>query len=554
MQDRLAETERLKKECATKIVATAVAPTRSVFDGICGVTILTSGDSDPKDKLGIIRNTSSVQRPNNFRPRTADPVFKPNHPTPTIITTISGNNTNSNNSSSKEFNLRSNSVDHSFNAINSCRENDLVSEKFLTDSTTISIPIPNQSSIPIIGPPKYKTMPSPTRANTILPGGNCLNEIYEEGTDVGSSDTSATTTPRPVARHTAFINNNRANSHSHTSSNSSSSSSNSNSAQRRSKFHKTRTASCSSSDDDDSENRKKRAHKIVDSTKPFQPQRRDSHDDSSDSQDPSNATASGNGGSQCTTQIIVRSHSNDQSQDSVNQSNNDSNTNGRQKSNQQVGFRRHRAGRRRAGETRLRESQSLNRITEVQESELPLASLIQNQNATPKIQLSPSPSSSSNTNTPAAPLSSTASSPTIVAASTSNTKTVKMGFSARLFQGFRKMDTSSVSSSNNSPKEPSPNAEPKNQHNHFWNGNSNSTNDEVEVALSAELAKALKVTSENKSSSTTKKLKMLGRYFQVRLILFLLFFLCRDLFVKLMKFFLTEIIMTHEFEHLNSYR
>ena len=55
--------------------------------------------------------------------------------------------------------------------------------------------------------------------------------------------------------------------------------------QRRSKFHKARTTSCSSSDasDDDSESRKKRAHKIGSAGKPLPP-RRDSHDDSSDSQ------------------------------------------------------------------------------------------------------------------------------------------------------------------------------------------------------------------------------------------------------------------------------
>lgn len=353
VQDRLAETERLKKECAAKLVATAAAPTRSVFDGICGVTILTSGDSDPKDKLSRIR--PSMQRPMDFRPKTADSVLKSSKP-PQHAPSISA-----------DYVCEDSSIDRDTNSAHSY-ENVAVSTKFLTDASTISIPITLNQSTTIIAPPKYKTMPSPTRANTILPGANCLNEIFEEGT--GSSDTSATTTPRPVVRHTTFTNNRSGGDTNATTSNAGGS------AQRRSKFHKTRTASCSSSDDDDSENRKKRAHKIVDSTKPFQQQRRDSHDDSSDSQDPSNATggsAHNSNSAQCVGQF-ADAQSTEQTQGN---NANEGNTNGRQKSGQVAGFRRHRAGRRRAGETRLRESQSLNRITEVQESELPLASLLQ---------------------------------------------------------------------------------------------------------------------------------------------------------------------------------
>lgn len=523
VQDRLAETERLKKECAAKIVATAVAPTRSVFDGICGVTILTSGDSDPKDKLGRIR--PSMQRPTDFRPKTADSVLKSTKQ-PQQIPSISATGACEEYSCSRvedDHTNRSNSMDHSYDALNRCRENDPVSTKFLTDASTISIPISLNQSTAVIGPPKYKTMPSPTRANTILPGANCLNEIFEEGTDIGSSDTSATTTPRPVARHTTFTNN-----RSGASTNATSSAAGG-SAQRRSKFHKTRTASCSSSDDDDSENRKKRAHKIVDSTKPFQQQRRDSHDDSSDSQDPSNATGgsgTNSNSSQCVGQF-ADTPSTEQSQ--VNNTN-EGNTNGKQKSGQVAGFRRHRAGRRRAGETRLRESQSLNRITEVQESELPLASLLQthhipNVPVVPHVQPSSSSSSSLLTEpgTVVAATSSVAnngkngSSTRAVSAtgaapstSSSHSKSNKMGFSARLFHGFRK--TENTSSTNGR----SPNAEPKNHSNCHWNGNGHSTgSDEVDASLSAELAKALKATSESKSSTAAKKLKMLGRYFQV---------------------------------------
>lgn len=387
VQDRLAETERLKMECAAKIVATAVAPTRSVFDGICGVKILTSGDCDPKGKLGRIR--SAVPPPIDFRPKTTESVLKSStKPTALSIPLISGSGGGGDDGSNDD---QLNPVDNG-NLLNRCCDNnETISTKFLTEASTISIPVSLNQSTAIIGPPKYKTMPSPTRVNTILPGANCLNEIFEEGTDVGSSDTSATTTPRPVVRHTAMNDESRmAKRSSMVSCANASASSTGGSAQRRSKFHKTRTASCSSSDDDDSENRKKRAHKIVDSTKPFQQQRRDSHDDSSDSQDPSNTT--GGGGSNSTSSPYVGQFDETQStgeQSNVNKTNEGS-TNGRQK----TGFRRHRTGRRRAGETRLRESQSLNRITEVQESDLPMTSLLQSTPADALTQPSPSSSSS----------------------------------------------------------------------------------------------------------------------------------------------------------------
>ena len=152
--------------------------------------------------------------------------------------------------------------------------------------------------------------------------------------------------------------------------------------QRRSKFHKTRTTSCSSSDasDDDSEGRKKRAHKLGATTDKPLPSRRDSYDDSSDSQDPS-----GSGGGACgfgngDTVQETRSE-NTRSEKTSNQGDTTSTTTTtstggkvhRTTDNQTMSFgRRHRAGRRRAGETRLRESQSLNRITEVQEAEPPI--------------------------------------------------------------------------------------------------------------------------------------------------------------------------------------
>lgn len=443
-----------------------------------GVTLIT-GDGNVKEKLGVGRHI--------LRPRTATDTNK--HIMKQKPPTISEQH-------QQQQQQRSNSVDHGSTTRNI---DDIASTIFLTDSSTISLPIPNQNSYTPTGATKYKTMPSPTRSNTILPGANCLNEIFEEGTDVGSSDNSATTTPRPVARHTHYVSN-RTQSQGSASSSSSSAAATTTSAQRRSKFHKTRTASCSSSDasDDDSENRKKRAHKIVDSTKPLQPQRRDSHDDSSDSQDPGNATSSSGSNTTATCSIqqsIVGPPHDETTKNGDSRQSGDTNSNGRQKSGQPMGFRRHRAGRRRAGETRLRESQSLNRITEVQESEMPLSSMVQT-NGT----------------------SSTLSSSSSVAATTVTTMPATnkpKGFSARLFHGFRKNDTTAQCVVDSTTRVPLQNV--------------NASNDEVEMVLGVELAKALKVT-ETKSSSATKKLKMLGRYFQVNcyssFFIFFFYFVC----------------------------
>lgn len=211
----------------------------------------------------------------------------------------------------------------------------------LTDSSTVSIPCSVSLPAPYQLIPKYKTMPSPAGSgNTQLH----LNEIFEEGESVEG-------TPR-TTRHFVSRNQNRATYE-----------------QRRSKFHKNRTASCSSSDasDDDSESHKKRAHKLNTSTKPL-PARRDSHDDSSDSQEPSTGGGGGaSNGAQITVTVITN-------QDNTGSQNHKSGTGdggtGSRKhagnTNSMLG-RRHKAGRRRNGETRLRESQSLNRITEVQE-------------------------------------------------------------------------------------------------------------------------------------------------------------------------------------------
>lgn len=493
--DRLAETERIKKEAAvdttaaiTTTIATAVPLVLPVvvkqcaglFDGMCGVTIVSSSDADPKEKLGVAgRHHMMPKRPCDLRSYVADQ--------------LQPNKTNYGGCKSSIAAPRSNSVDHTVAAT---AFEPPTTMTFLTESSTMPITggtgAGGDVNCPLRG---YKTMPSPTRSNTILPSSptNGLNEIFEEGTDVGSSD-SATTTPRPSTRHSHYINAPRAQSQQCESSAAAGIATGTGAPHRRSKFHKTRTVSCSSSDasDDDSENRKKRAaHKIVDSTKPLQAQRRDSHDDSSDSQDhPSNAAGSagalgaGND-SQHQQQQTHSSSSSKQQKDGRS-----TGGNSRQKAaGQSMGFRRHRTGRRRAGETRLRESQSLNRITEVQESELPLTSLVQ----TAAAQIS----MATNNQTP------------VVAVQQTTTKS--RGFSARLF-GFRKADhhhhhqqqQEMTSPSSEQPRQaPIATAE-----------------EEVELVLGVELAKALKTnttaaTETKNSSSASKKLKMLGRYFQV---------------------------------------
>lgn len=445
MQERIAETERLKNECA-KVLVAAVAPARSIFEGICNVKVLTASDMDP-NRLGKMRPLGQKvsQRPTNLQNNLIanDNVFWASiqPPSPSPLATTEMNFDTSTDPQQSSNGVRFHASDQPMIG-NRCENIQSIETKFLTDSATITLPLSTQPPVTLVNPPKYKTMPSPTRVNTILPGAMCLNEIFEEGTDVGSSDTSTTTTPRPVVRHIT-----QSGAHTH----------------RRSKFNKSRTASCSSSDDDDSENRKKRAHKIVDPTKPFQIQRRDSNDDSSDSQDPSNSACGGSGSTTASlvTQIIAsNSNSTEQTTSNPKQSNDTQNTNGRQKNGQ--GFRRHRTGRKKmlGGETRLRESQSLNRITEVQESELPLS--IQHPNRSPAT-LS---ASAIEHNDPQSPTTSTHS--TIIPAAPNSNKSSKFSFGARLLQGFRKSDSNSsnLNVAHNGTKDfmPKPNEPKSNKH------------------------------------------------------------------------------------------
>lgn len=223
----------------------------------------------------------------------------------------------------------------------------------ISEASTITIPI-HTTCLTTQALPKYKTMPSPTRVicnPTLNPPQLTLNEIFEESD--GHIDSNI--------RHTSrqFVSRNQTRT---------------NYEQRRSKFHKNRTASCSSSDasDDDSESRKKRAHKLNNNGKPL-PGRRDSHDDSSDSQDQGGSGGTGGGSGHVSGQVSRRTEgpSNTGSKTDTRNGNSTHTTGGRKnQGNQQVMLgRRHRTGRRRNGETRLRESQSLNRISEVQEDQ-----------------------------------------------------------------------------------------------------------------------------------------------------------------------------------------
>lgn len=468
VQDRIAESDRMKKETTTAPLGIAAAVsyvpsmvTKNV-DGISGVKILTGENCDPKLRLG------PQHRPLNLFRR---------HDVPTIGNVMLCG------SAGKE--MRSNSIDNNNAQLHGVAADSIVLTKVITDSATITLPLKGTGALAgssildadEVQFPKFKTMPSPTKNNTIL------NEIYEEGTDIGSSDTSATTTPRPITRHSQFTNV-RTQSQGP--------------VQRRSKFNKTRTASCSSSDasDDDSENRKKRAHKIVDSAGKRFGQRRDSYDDSSDSQEPSNLASGGGGaaggaegGENCS------SGGGQEKESSTTNGSSNGHVGGSTKGQQQMGFRRNRAGRRKAGETRLRESQSLNRITEVQEDISLVTNLVPQTPVQPQqAPLAQSEITDSRVPSPESPLLPTIEgqvSPPAAATQMVTDKKPK-GFSARLLQGFK----------------------------------SRSNKQDADGELNAEVNKSMKENScgesqgklgagNNGATTTTRKLKMLGKYFQV---------------------------------------
>lgn len=291
------------------------------------------------------------------------------------------------------------------------RNNSTATTKVLTEAATVSIPLGTKSNGQGTAGGEgigrsWRTMPAPAS-----PGRMGSREGASDAMTVGKSDILLTTDtiseeetststpthqPTPTTRPRTYISNNRTatanNPHQHASA-----SSRAAYEQRRAKFHtKHRTASCSSSDasDDDSEGRKKRSSvggvkgvngdgvqgsggagemliMLEGIAKPLQG-RRDSHDDSSDSQEPGTGTSAASIRNTSSTNNNSRETNNKTSNTNGNSSGggNTSSSGGRKNTNgtNTILGRRHKASRRRSGETtRLRESQSLNRITEVQE-------------------------------------------------------------------------------------------------------------------------------------------------------------------------------------------
>ncbi|KAK3912546.1 SNF-related serine/threonine-protein kinase [Frankliniella fusca] len=338
----------------------------------------------------------------------------------------------------------------------------------LKESSTVCIPTPlHAPSTPSVSP-RYKSLPSPVQS--IRSSGSLLNEIFEEGEGgfrtvdhlneapaLLPSSRPGRVSPRTMTTY----------------------------EQRRSKFHKTRTASCSSSDasDDDSESRKKRAHKL----KNFPP-RRDSHDDSSDSQDPGGGGGGGGGeggggsvgGGSGGRDVNEESSQNQKTGGTNSDSGSGGNSSGTGGGNSGgnvgtscgAGSIGHRVGRRRARETRLRESQSLNRITEVQEAE------------------------------PAA-----GSSP---ASAITSSKTKSLG--TRILQGLNLKPSSGI-------KEDQPRPQPQNQPENLatpgnkMSSKSTSSKQQSTAEEKENVCNVSKtITSKNSSG---KKIRLLGRYFQM---------------------------------------
>ncbi|XP_050068264.1 probable serine/threonine-protein kinase MARK-A [Anopheles maculipalpis] len=533
-----------------------------LLGGIGNVTLVTSENSSTKERLGIAGGGLHRKQMPELKRHVGGSIDskKSSVLKPTLVKITDGSG------------VRSGSFDQCMRGI--CNSGgELVTTKIITDSSTITIPIPTLNIVTSSTIPKYKTMPSPTRSNAILTSTtNCLNEIFEEGTDVGSSD-STSTTPRPVIR-SQFV---AARQQSQPTGNGNSvggvgssvtSAGSGNNPHRRTKFNKSRTASCSSSDasDDDSENRKKRAHKIVDATiKPLS-QRRDSHDDSSDSQDQgSNVAGGGGAGKPQIKGISGTANGGTTSNGGTDGGGGGSRggtaddkhgTNSRQKASQQVDFRRHR-GRRRPVETRLRESQSLNRITEVQESEVggvhsvtqhlasstvvgtPLVTMVTSNGAVSKLAADSSANGTSNEKPAdgACGDNSSADRPcdgiepeTVVnreAIKPSNTKKSQStktsssprqshhhhgsskpkGLSARIFHTFKKQPAAAAATTTTAASGGAASA--------MVDPPSTGSADDIEIVV--ELAKALKDASaeSTKNAGNTKKIKILGRYFQV---------------------------------------
>lgn len=344
--------------------------------------------------------------------------------------------------------------------------------KFLTESSTLVIPSSNSGASQVSKP--FKTMPSPSRPASISNTSNCLNEIFEE-CDAGSSDNNSNSnTPRAIARSQANPTHHR-----------------------RTKFHKSRTTSGSSSDEENAD--KKRATKIIDSAiaKQFT-QRRDSHDDSSDSQDPG-TNCSGNSNAA----VLLRNGSTSSKPTSQADDRNSHDNRGKRTSNSLdiVGFRKHRTGRRRQTETRLRESQSLNRITEVQECDLN-SNIMLNFDKAEKLRNEKVDGEQAKTKPTSCNQSGTGQTLNTIVHITNELKANKnqnnskaKGFGARFLQNlnFKKhQEASNV---------PFPKASPK--------------SDQKKAASQATGCAIQQKEVSNDGNDRSKKMKILGRYFQV---------------------------------------
>lgn len=355
LQERLAESER-RKEKAAASSANQKAPTQATTGspGILRVATKDDTNSSTIPSWAPPAKKTSSSNTLDFRPKSA------------VESTSKSNVSAAYIPGSNKWKISPKQPDPISKppSLPTVRVSCVSSTSIITESSTISIPVHalSEPGMPLL--PKYKTMPSPTRPmHSVLSSPQlALNEIFEEGD--GGENLGSRPSSRVVGRQQGQA---RTGSY----------------EQRRSKFHKTRTASCSSSDasDDDSESRKKRAHKLGETGKSL-PQRRDSHDDSSDSQDPGGSGGTGGGvggggtpagGTECGGRTPAGAGAGVSDSSRTSGGNSNAGSSGKRQcseTSQQPSLnRRHRTGRRRAGETRLRESQSLNRITEVQEAE-----------------------------------------------------------------------------------------------------------------------------------------------------------------------------------------
>ncbi|KAJ9589124.1 hypothetical protein L9F63_017583, partial [Diploptera punctata] len=519
LQERLAEAERRKEKTAA--VATGQkTPSQTGSPGVIRVTARDDTSSPTAPCWAPPAKKTSPANSLDFRPKSAVESTSKSNITAAYIPGSNKWKMSSNKPTSQTI-----SKPPSLPTVRvSCVSTTTSSTSIITESSTISIPVytPPVPGTPLL--PKYKTMPSPTRPmHSVLSSPQlALNEIFEEG------DVADNLGPRPSSR--GFVGRQQGPGRSGAY------------EQRRSKFHKTRTASCSSSDasDDDSESRKKRAHKLGGGTGKSLQQRRDSHDDSSDSQDPGGSGGTGGGvggggtpagGATCGSRPPAGAGAGVSESSRTSGGTNNTGSGGNKRQCNETLSRRHRTGRRRAGETRLRESQSLNRITEVQEAEHSSIQSCHGHNTTVIVSTSVSTSRFS----------------------TSSSASPKVrGFGARLLQSWslagsttKKIVSESKSNTHQAPAEKQVNMlvvdcmEQKDVHGNKNNNTvqsniitsgpqassttsktnsklpENYCSEEKENCCRSSTTKKTSVMTDKQKSSGNKKGRLLGRYFQV---------------------------------------